>query len=361
MNKNYLLIGDHRTCENYGSIATSEQLIELMRPRRLSIIPITRMDQDYNFMPVFFKDFDYYAEELNKGKALIKEKRAINSSDKVLINAEGSLTHHTNAERCDGKYRARTRYMLFLAYYAIKFCNKEVSIVNHCVDPGNSSAEEMIKNIYPLLNKCWVRDQMSKNNLEKLGINFAEYVPDALFNYEHKENFNEQREFICIGDTATLGYADWDVTNFFTSLIIRLKKKGQKIIFIDGNMWKTTEMIRSLCEKLNVPWIHVDNTSWQNLTKILKKSKVFFSGRWHASILATLSGTPSILYGTDSHKTKALHEDLKFKGKFYELNELPPNIDEIESRLINVSNMESELLDYSKKQRELLRLSYLKI
>ena len=39
--KKYLLIGDHRTCENYGSIATGDQLIELMKPRRLSVIPIT--------------------------------------------------------------------------------------------------------------------------------------------------------------------------------------------------------------------------------------------------------------------------------------------------------------------------------
>ena len=53
-NKKYLLIGDHRTCENYGSIATCDQLIELMRPRRLSIIPITRMDQDYDYMPLEF-------------------------------------------------------------------------------------------------------------------------------------------------------------------------------------------------------------------------------------------------------------------------------------------------------------------
>ena len=58
-----------------------------------------------------------------------------------------------------------------LAYYSAKFCGKEVSIVNHCVDPGNSSAEEMIKNVYPLLKRCWVRDNLSKVNLEKLELN----------------------------------------------------------------------------------------------------------------------------------------------------------------------------------------------
>ena len=359
--KKYLLVGDHRTCENYGSIATSDQLIELMRPRRLTIIPITRMDQDYDFAPLVFEEFEDYARKVNDGSALKMEKRAIDSCDNVVINFEGSLTHHTNASRCEGRYRARTRYMFFLAYYAAKFCNKEVSIVNHCVDPGNSSAEEMIKKVYPLIKRCWVRDHMSKKNLEKLGIKFSEYVPDALYKFKHSESFSDEREYVCISDTATLGYADWNVDKFFENLITRLKKKGEKVIFIDGNMWKTTEMIQSLCSKLDVPWVHVDNTSWQDLAKIFKRSKIFFSGRWHASILATISGTPSVLYGTDSHKTKALRNGLGTQGRFYELNDLPKYIEEIAERLTSEKNLEANLLEYANKQREMLDKFYLSL
>ena len=98
--KKYLLIGDHRTCENYGSIATGDHLIELMKPRRLSVIPITRMDQDYDYMPLTFEEFDDYADKVKKGLVLKMEKRAIDNSDKIIINCEGSLTHHTNASRC---------------------------------------------------------------------------------------------------------------------------------------------------------------------------------------------------------------------------------------------------------------------
>ncbi len=357
-NKKYLLIGDHRTCENYGSIATCDQLIELMKPRRLSIIPITRMDQDYDYMPLEFKEFDDYAEKVKVGKVLKMEKRAIEDCDRVVINFEGSLTHHTNASRCDGKYRARTRYKLFLAYYSSKFCGKEVSIINHCVDPGNTSAEEMIKNIYPLVKRCWVRDSMSKKNLEKLGIDSAEFVPDALFKYQHLKKFDYEREYICIGDTATLGYADWDVAEFFEGLIKKITDKGHKVILVDGNMWKTTDILQSLCDKLKIKWVHVDNTSWQNLADIFRKSKVFFSGRWHASILATISGTPSVLYGTDSHKTKALYNDLGAQGRFYELNELPKYMDEIVHRLTNGNNMEHSLLRYANTQREILKKFY---
>ena len=82
---------------------------------------------------------------------------------------------------------ARTRYMLF-GLLLSKVLWKEVSIVNHCVDPGNLSAEEMIKNVYPLLKRCWVRDNLSKINLEKLGIKSAEFVPDALYKFENLNN-----------------------------------------------------------------------------------------------------------------------------------------------------------------------------
>jgi polysaccharide pyruvyl transferase WcaK-like protein len=358
--KKYLLIGDHRTCENYGSIATCDQLIELMRPRRLTVIPITRMDQDYDYMPLTFKEFDDFADKVKKGLVLKMENRAIDNSDNIIINCEGSLTHHTNASRCEGKYRARTRYMLFLAYYSAKFCGKEVSIVNHCVDPGNSSAEEMIKNVYPLLKRCWVRDNLSKINLEKLGIKSAEFVPDALYKFKNLNSNSLDRKYICIGDTATLGYAEWDVANFFEDIITRLKKQGQKIIFVDGNMWKTTEIIEKLCDKLKVQWVHVDNTNWRDLAEIFRQSKVFFSGRWHASILATISGAPSILYGTDSHKTKALHNDLGIEGRFYELNELPVYKDEIVQRLTSEKYKdESKLVKYANEQRSLLKKFYL--
>lgn len=360
--KRYLMIGDYRTCENYGSIATCEQVIELMRPRRLTIIPVTRMDQDYEYVPLYFNQFDDYANKVIKGSELIKENRAINNSDKVIIHGEGALTHHTNAVRCEGKYRARTRYILFLAYYAAKYCKKEVSIINHCVDPGNLSAEEMIRNVYPLINECWVRDQMSKENLKKLNINFSEYVPDALYNFEHKQKINEKREYICIGDTATLGYADWNISNFFEKIIYKLKENYKKIFFIDGNMWKTTDEIQNLCNKLKVEWIHVDNTSWQDVAKIFLKSKYFFSGRWHASILSILSGCAPIVYGTDSHKTLALFKELSIQKRFYELNDLPKYLDEIIDQLTNSkTNYETRLFEYAKKQRNILKGYYHKI
>ena len=79
-----------------------------------------------------------------------------------------------------------------------------------------------------------------------------------------------------------------------------------------------------------------------------------------ASILATISGTPSILYGTDSHKTRALHNDLGIEGRFYELNELPVYKDEIVQRLISEKKKKRDRpLKFANEQRNLLKKFYL--
>ena len=96
--------------------------------------------------------------------------------------------------------------------------------------------------------------------------------------------------------------------------------------------------------------------------KKILKSKYFFSGRWHASILSILSGCAPIVYGTDSHKTLALFKELSIQKRFYELNDLPKYLDEIVDQLTNSkTNYETRLFEYAKKQRNILKGYYHKI
>jgi polysaccharide pyruvyl transferase WcaK-like protein len=61
----------------------------------------------------------------------------------------------------------------------------------------------------------------------------------------------------------------------------------------------------------------------------LSKSEIFISGRWHASILCILSGTPILLWSADSHKTKGLYSLLDYPYKFFQIDTLPLHVDEI--------------------------------
>ena len=47
---------------------------------------------------------------------------------------------------------------------------------------------------------------------------------------------------------------------------------------------------------------------------ILSNAKLFVSGRYHPSILASLGGTPCIFLGSNSHKTKSLQTILQYNN-----------------------------------------------
>ena len=48
------------------------------------------------------------------------------------------------------------------------------------------------------------------------------------------------------------------------------------------------------------------------VAKILANARVFISGRYHPSILASLGGTPCLLMGSNSHKTISLQYLLEY-------------------------------------------------
>jgi polysaccharide pyruvyl transferase WcaK-like protein len=47
---------------------------------------------------------------------------------------------------------------------------------------------------------------------------------------------------------------------------------------------------------------------------VLANSKLFVSGRYHPSIMASLGGTPCIFLGSNSHKNTALQEILEYES-----------------------------------------------
>ena len=39
---------------------------------------------------------------------------------------------------------------------------------------------------------------------------------------------------------------------------------------------KQQKLLKKLCDRLKVQWVHVDNTNWRDLAEIFRQSKVFF-------------------------------------------------------------------------------------
>lgn len=291
-------------------------------------------------VPFRVSQFEKYAKEMMQGKRLKYEYSLINNSDIVIINGEGNIVNGTDKY---GKYRIGARYILFMAYIAKKYFNKYVAIINHTVDPKNSDAEEMIKYVYPLLDYIAVREPLSIKELRRIGFKGKIVLaPDALFTFSYKcewkpsttlkNEINFGKEYICVGDSSALPKSKakirWNVEEVYIRMIKELQKIVPQVIFIDG-FSESNENVNRVVRKMNIGRVSLKNCSYKDLFEVLKRSKVFISGRWHASILSVMSGTPIILFGADSHKTKGLKELIKYPIKFIEIETLPIHIDEI--------------------------------
>ena len=320
-------------------------------------------------IPFLFKDYDGWVKNMLEGKVLLYEKNLFEWADLVIVNGEGNVVHGTDE---NGVYRHRACYILFMSWVAKTHFRLPVYLVNHCVDPDNSDAVEIIKNVYPLLNKVIVRDPLSLEKLYSYGISNAEYAPDALFSYKGntswvpseaiKQQIDFSEPFILLGDSSGIqnayGKVPWNVPYFFETLIEKLQAIVPQVVFVDGYSEGCSD-INQVISDTGIGRISLKNCSYQDLHGIMKRAEIFISGRWHASILCLLAGTPILLFGSDSHKTKSLYSVINYPYTFFETLSLPIHIDEIIEEVQKIKvNHDVISADIQEKCRELSRKSY---
>ena len=392
--KNVLLIGDLRTMiNNYGACATSELLINGLKSCDINLkcidarsmwnetpkdgwetdtveyakqclldseknekrsrlrhfvksIPIIyylnskRKENRKIFIPYDYSQYKEYADRVINGEKMIYEKKLIDNADIVLINSEGNIVKGTDS---NGYYRLGGLYVLFIAYLSKVVLNKPTYIINHGVDPGNRDIIDIIKNVYPLLDGVFVRENLSIDLLRKWGVTNTKFVADALFLYNktkieahHCDVYLSQRDYskklVCIGDSSGMkspyNKVGWDVIDFYKKLINKYQENGYQVAFVDGFNGLNYD-VNEIVKQTKCIHLKMLNCSFEELYKVFEEAEIYVSGRWHTSILAVQAGTPIILWGADSHKTEALYDLLDYKMRFFEVASLPLHIDDI--------------------------------
>lgn len=396
-----VLVGDNRPALNFGSIATTDTLLKLLHNcsddisiidyRSFSLItppagfPPFRLQHSSNnyelgnylislkglispYVPLFLKnrlkrsrhhllklpisacDFDpLYKEALNSSlPAYNYEVRLLKSADHVIINAEGAFVNGTDS---DGIYRRDARYLCFIAYLASKL-SKKVHIVNNCVDPCCSSGLEMIKLAYQNISSASVREPLSKQLLADNSIS-SKFVPDTLFTYDVSQlnlldnplpSFKGASPYICLGDSATIGKINLNIKTFYPKLVSLLKKQVcENIVFVDGFYANSPVLpyVRDLLPPSNI--ISLRTHSYHDLIKVISDSSLLLSGRWHTSIMAAITGTPFVLWGSDSHKTKALSQMYAPLIPYFNSSCLAESIDDLVQQSLRLYSCNAEL------------------
>lgn len=390
-----LFVGDLRTAYNYGAIATTEALLDLVKTAapndeiqlidrrsfkgttpenglpnidvdkvlyqqsnsKKVLIEISKKLHVYNILrrlktiihsetqnadniPDRFDKYLSFADEVLNGKTWRFEREKIKWADIIIINGEGNIVNGTDS---DGRYRFGGRYILFFAFLSECVYHKPCYIINHTVDPKNSDIKEIIKKIYPQMTGIYVREKKSYALLKQWGINNIEYIPDALWSHDFKndkkvkppiifEKMDFSKPYICIGDSSGISnnysHVKWDIVKVYSKLINGLKEVCNQIVFIDGYSGKNEE-INKVVHDNKILSVNLKTCNYHELYYVLSHAQLFISGRWHASIIALLGHTPILLWGSDSHKTEALYSEIGYNHEFFDVNALPINIDRV--------------------------------
>ena len=254
--------------------------------------------------------------------------------DSIVVNAEGSFIF-TSPPRRD------TLFFLLLADLA-KYFNKQVYFVNGMVSdpPTNSFNLEIFEYTiakFSESNFITVRDKISLKRLTstKVDIN-CQYIPDALFTWLHyfdksekisisngdflipfpeKESYFGQvdlsKPYICVGGSSLAANDPKQAVPRYIELVESLKNIGINIVLVQA--CTGDNFLHEVSTHTTTPIVPVETPILLAAT-VLANSKLFVSGRYHPSIMASLGGTPCIFLGSNSHKNTALQEILEYES-----------------------------------------------
>ncbi len=270
----------------------------------------------------------------DKAQGLKEIYEKVKQADVLVINGEGSGIFRTPFRR---------DFFFYLTMVELgKHLAKEVYYVNGILSDCPQTGRN-IKNFISArktLAKCaavLVRDPESFDLVtrEMPGVT-CRYVPDALFRWfplyqkaegvlpangdfligppEKDRYFGKldfSRPYICIGGSASAADDQERAYHHYSGLVNWVKELGYPV-YLTVNCGGD-RFLERVGEKADAGIVPV-NTPILMAGAVLANARLFISGRFHATIFASLGGTPCIFLGTHSHKMKSLLKTLEYEN-----------------------------------------------
>lgn len=296
-----------------------------------------------DIVPECFADFEGFAQDLMSNRILTSERASIESCDLVVINGEGSIYDR----------QRKGRMMLFLAYVAVKHFRKKCILVNHTADIHDPIMEEIVANVYPLLDDVVFREPLSYEACSKFLENSSTTLAsDAAFTYQplsqthliavasrdgyfsvwpdSAKGFDPSKPYICVGGSSIYLRPDrpqYDPVPGFLRLCQLLNEQIAPVILI-APCYTDQNIFRPVAKTLKLPLIGL-HTPTQQAADILGNASACISGRWHPSILALTGGTPIVTLTANTYKTQALLQQIGLEATTFDALNLHQEIDKI--------------------------------
>lgn len=269
---------------------------------------------------------DRMLREQDKYDSVKKLIEDISISDIVIINGEGSMIFSNDCPI----------YNHLLFYLAVLYIGKQKGLKTAYINAVCSAdADGMInenvisicKNATRYIDYMIVRDEVSYNYAKKIFIN-AIYIPEALFvwykYFERGDNFllpsgdmiytfpeddfdhgiyNFDVPYVLIGGYNTNDETDkYNALCKWDSIVGYIRNKGYRVYIVKTYRPKEW-FLDELSKRNNIPIIKNEVNSLV-MTSVLGNASLLISGRFHPSVLASLGGTPCIMFKSNCQKSK---------------------------------------------------------
>ncbi len=310
--KNIILLNDTLNWYHWGCTGTSMAIHQAINSMNYDFIRVPISDiYKCKDIPVSIYDFDnqtffYRFTQANKWIT-----RAIQDSDIVVVNGEGSL-HGLSP------YVLTLLYLIYIS--KVRFM-KNVQIINHSCYPAENDltpneklpAWELYQKVYREVDFIAIREPVSYDLLLNAGIKgvlsfdcLPLYIRE---NYEIKHKRSTDR--IVLSGSVAWQNADMKI---FGDYINRLSKLGYKVYVLTGARAFSSVDEQSFTKNLSkvcpYGWTKINAKSMDEWLDAISGAAVLVSGRFHHTIAASATGTPFILFESNTNKNRGIAKTL---------------------------------------------------
>lgn len=255
----------------------------------------------------------------------------VESADALIVNGEGSMIFTTPS-------RIEQRFHLALMQVAheagVPFAYLNALVADPANGPRNGRTFAATRRLLPHARLVTTRDPRSLAVVRTMETNAnVEYVPDALFawhgRFGHEEalaappaflvpfherperlgNWDFEQPYICVGGSSEAAKEPELALSSYRRLLTALPELGYPVVVTQSSSGDA--FLEDLAYELGYPLVPAE-TNVMVAGQILGRAELVVTGRYHAAILAGLSGVPCVMLGADSHKTESVQQMLGY-------------------------------------------------
>lgn len=309
-----LLLMDNRGDANWGSQATTNGLVSLLK-ERFPDATLTGLPRNVakpngharkwteKWAPEVMRSGKY---DSIKGKWVMRKltaswEKEYESADLVVVNGEGTL--HPQRQ---------TRRWLPVLDYLHKKHRKPLWVVNSTIAYKDHEDAWQFQQVLRHADRLVVRDEYSHRELAADGIESTlaadcAYVSEPATEETSREilaKVGVTGEFAVFTGSATIKHWPLDVQK---QIVEKLRSVGLQVVYTSSNR-EDDEVVRQLG---SIPLITHREVDFRELMAIQGLARILVGGRYHPTILAALMGTPFVAFTSNTFKMPALMEVLK--------------------------------------------------